>query len=289
MKIARHCAAPLAFVLALALAVFLPGTVMGEEPKGEPQGLDRLLESVGEAPAGWEAAVEAVARSGEPVDPGRLAAELERLAGEAKAAPSPPDRLKAQALARLARRQGAVVAVPVLREIALAAVLPEDLRYESARALAALAPGLAPELLASGADPVMAGVLDQLGDAGEPAVARAVTALRRDHDRYQATLTGDALTRLRLADDYAAHWRAHRTFEERLAFLVPRVGEMYTITPPPGRPVLRDDPVGRRLAAALRELWAERPQQLAAAFEAAIEKGAVNADYLRLALAELRQ
>ena len=288
MTSARHAAAPLAVVLSLAVAVVLPAAPAappGGGSEDERQGLDRLLEGVAEAPAGWEAAVEAVAGSGEPVDPGRLAAELERLSGEAAVGSG---RLEAQALARLARREGAVAAVPVLREIAGAAALPDDLRYEAARSLAALEPERAPELLASGADPVVAGVVDQLGDAGRPAVDRAIAALRRDHDRYQATLIGDALTRLRLAEDYAAHWRAHRTFEERLAFLLPRVGEMYTITPPPGQPVRRDDPVGRRLAAALGELWAERPQQVAAAFAAAIEQGAVNADYLRLALADLR-
>lgn len=150
-------------------------------------------------------------------------------------------------------------------------------RYLAARALVAIAPERAPALLASGPDPARAAVIDQLGDAGIPELDENLGKMLASPGPYQATLTGDALARLQLSREYQDHWAGVRDWSDRLAFLLDRLGEMYTIAPPPAQPSLRDDPVGRWLQRALTELAAEDLPELKAALEERIARGAVNA------------
>lgn len=289
MKATTNLATGMLAVLLAAWPASTPAAAQqGEAPPApatEPVEVNVLVEQVTGDSRGWLWSLQEVSAGGINVDPADYVARLEGTLAETLASES-KDVRRPTVLIRLARLAPAAQARPVLARWVNRAGLPANVRYEVARSLASLTEerGAILELLSAESDAVVAGTIDAIGNTGDDVLLARLAELLDDRERYQATRTGDALTRVQLLGEYKAFWAAHPDAGDRLSFLLGRAGEVFLTVPPPSPPVLSDLPVASWLLARFGEMFERDPGQLRAAVQAHLDTGPVNATQARLVL-----
>jgi hypothetical protein len=238
---------------------------------------------------GWRWALQSAIDENVVFDNADLIDELRRALDNVMNAPSPSAQIRATVLVRIVRLRNVASAADLLRDMLSAPRLTEDLRYEMARALSAVAavPEHLMALLESKSDAVVAGVVDEIGDSEAPKIAPSIRRLLRELAAHQATRTGDALARLQLLNEYKEFWQTHQASNARIDFLLNRVGEMFTPIPPPSPPIRSDNLAGRWLRARLHEIEAADADTLKRRIKALIDSSPPQLDYLQLIGSEL--
>ncbi len=253
-----------------------------------PTQAQQLLDKVMESPSGWHYALQEALDEEPTLEVESLRHELKTTLGGKPAVASKAE-LRAVILLHIARIRDIKEAGPEL-ESALGFGHSESIRYELAWTLATLEPetARATQLLASRDDAFVAGAIEAVGDRDDDVLERRLDELLGQHERYQGTLTGNALSHLELKNEHEEWWTASTSLGERLDFLLDRAGEMFLPVPSPcPAPVRSDELPARWLRRRLRQLYDQDAETALSRLKARLATDSLRKAHLEALLKEL--
>lgn len=251
-----------------------------------PTQVQQLLDEVMESPSGWHRALQDALDEEPALDVESFRHELKTTL-DGKPAVASKAELRVVILLHIARIRGMTETRPEL-DTALVSGHSERIRYELAWTLATLEPetARATELLASRDDAVVAGAIEAVGDRDDDVLERRLDELLGQRDRYQGTLTGNALSHLQLRNEYEELWTASTSLGERLDFLLVRAGQ--TFLPVPSSDLVRSDELPARwLRRRLRQLYDQDAEMVLGRLKARLATDSLRKPHLEALLKEL--